>query len=32
MDTLYARRQSPVLDAWVILATIPAVLARKGSY
>jgi lipopolysaccharide/colanic/teichoic acid biosynthesis glycosyltransferase len=32
MDTLYARRQSAVLDAWVIMATIPAVLARKGSY
>ena len=32
MDTLYARRHSAKLDAWVILATIPAVLARKGSY
>jgi exopolysaccharide production protein ExoY len=32
MDALYARKHSPILDAWVIVATIPAVLARKGSY
>jgi exopolysaccharide production protein ExoY len=32
MDTLYARKKSPVLDAWILLATIPAVLCRRGSY
>jgi exopolysaccharide production protein ExoY len=32
MDSLYARRKSPVLDAWILLATIPAVLCRRGSY
>jgi lipopolysaccharide/colanic/teichoic acid biosynthesis glycosyltransferase len=32
MDSLYARRKSPVLDAWILLATVPAVLCRRGSY
>jgi lipopolysaccharide/colanic/teichoic acid biosynthesis glycosyltransferase len=32
MDALYARRKCVVLDLKLILATIPAVLARRGSY
>jgi lipopolysaccharide/colanic/teichoic acid biosynthesis glycosyltransferase len=32
MDCLYAKSKSPALDAWILLATVPAVLARKGSY
>jgi lipopolysaccharide/colanic/teichoic acid biosynthesis glycosyltransferase len=32
MDALYARRKCVALDIKLILATIPAVLARKGSY
>lgn len=32
MDCLYAKSKSPLLDAWVLVATIPAVLLRKGSY
>jgi len=32
MDALYARRKCIALDIKLILATIPAVLARKGSY
>lgn len=32
MDCLYAKKQNAMLDAWVLVATIPAVLARKGSY
>jgi len=32
LDTLYARRKSFVLDGWILLATIPAVLCRRGSY
>jgi exopolysaccharide production protein ExoY len=32
MDCLYARRRSLVLDAYIIAATVPAVLARRGSY
>ncbi len=32
MDALYARRKCVALDVKLILATIPAVLARKGSY
>ena len=32
MDALYARKKSVVLDLKIISATIPAVLARKGSY
>ncbi len=32
MDALYARRKCVALDLKLIAATIPAVLARKGSY
>jgi len=32
MDSLYAQKKSPVLDAWILLATVPAVLCRRGSY
>jgi lipopolysaccharide/colanic/teichoic acid biosynthesis glycosyltransferase len=32
MDAVYARRKCVALDIKLILATIPAVLARKGSY
>jgi lipopolysaccharide/colanic/teichoic acid biosynthesis glycosyltransferase len=32
MDALYARRKCVTLDIKLMLATIPAVLARKGSY
>ena len=32
MDAVYARRKSVYLDVKIILATVPAVLARKGSY
>lgn len=31
MDCLYARRHNPLLDAWVLACTIPAVLAKRGS-
>jgi lipopolysaccharide/colanic/teichoic acid biosynthesis glycosyltransferase len=32
LDVLYARRRDPMLDMWIILRTIPAVLTRKGCY
>ena len=32
MDSLYARKKSLVLDLWILAATIPAVLCRRGSY
>lgn len=32
MDALYARRKSVLLDLRIMLATIPAVLMRRGSY
>jgi exopolysaccharide production protein ExoY len=32
MDTLYAKRKSVALDLRLMVATIPAVLARRGSY
>lgn len=32
MDCLYVKTQSPVLYAWIVVATIPAVIMRKGSY
>ncbi|MDP3658695.1 sugar transferase [Phenylobacterium sp.] len=32
MDTLYARRKSPLFDAWLLISTLPAVLRRRGSY
>ena len=32
LDSLYAQKKGPVLDAWILLATIPAVLCRRGSY
>ncbi len=32
MDVLYVRRRNIVLYVWLILATIPAVLARRGAH
>jgi len=32
MDCLYARTKSLPLDLWILAATVPAVLLRKGSY
>lgn len=32
MDCVYARAIKPSLYVWLVLATIPAVLARRGSY
>ena len=32
MDALYARKKSVLLDIRLILATIPAILSRRGSY
>lgn len=32
MDCVYARRRSVALDAYIIAATVPAVLLRRGSY
>jgi len=32
MDCLYARSHTLRLDAWIMAYTIPAVIARKGSY
>ncbi len=32
MDCLYVKAQSPVLYVWIVVATIPAVIMRKGSY
>jgi lipopolysaccharide/colanic/teichoic acid biosynthesis glycosyltransferase len=32
MDCVYARRRNVGLDAYIIAATVPAVLARRGSY
>ena len=32
MDALYARRKSVLLDLSLVLATVPAVLLRKGSF
>jgi len=32
MDCLFVRSQGPLLYAWIIVATIPAVIMRKGSY
>lgn len=32
LDTVYAKHKSGRLDLWILVATIPAVLARKGSY
>ena len=32
MDAVYAKHKSGRLDVWILAATIPAVLARKGSY
>jgi lipopolysaccharide/colanic/teichoic acid biosynthesis glycosyltransferase len=31
LDVLYVRRRSPMLYLWVLLATIPAVLTRRGA-
>jgi exopolysaccharide production protein ExoY len=32
LDSIYAVRRSPWLDFWVLMATLPAVLTRRGSY
>ncbi len=32
MDSLYARRKCFILDLWIVLLTIPAVLLARGSY
>lgn len=32
MDCIYAKSKSPTFDLWVLAATVPAVLLRKGSY
>jgi lipopolysaccharide/colanic/teichoic acid biosynthesis glycosyltransferase len=32
MDCLYAKSKSPRLYLWIVIATIPAVLTRRGSY
>jgi exopolysaccharide production protein ExoY len=32
MDCLYARRARPTLYVWLVVATIPAVIGRRGSY
>ena len=32
LDCVYARRRSVSLDAYIIACTVPAVLARRGSY
>jgi exopolysaccharide production protein ExoY len=32
MDCLYVKSKSPLLYVWIIVATIPAVLMRRGSY
>jgi Undecaprenyl-phosphate galactose phosphotransferase WbaP len=32
MDCVYAKSKSLALDLWILVATVPAVLLRKGSY
>ncbi|HUZ13024.1 MAG TPA: sugar transferase [Caulobacteraceae bacterium] len=32
MDCLYVQKKSALLDAWLLVRTIPAVLVRRGSY
>jgi Undecaprenyl-phosphate galactose phosphotransferase WbaP len=32
IDTYYAQQQSIGLDLWILIATVPSVLLRKGSY
>jgi lipopolysaccharide/colanic/teichoic acid biosynthesis glycosyltransferase len=32
MDCVYAKQKSVTLDLWILAATVPAVLLRKGSY
>lgn len=32
MDCLYLKSKSPMLYLWIVVATVPAVLARRGSY
>jgi exopolysaccharide production protein ExoY len=32
MDCLYARKARPALYVWLVVATVPAVIARRGSY
>jgi len=32
LDCIYAKRKSPWLDLWVLAVTLPAVVAKRGSY
>jgi lipopolysaccharide/colanic/teichoic acid biosynthesis glycosyltransferase len=32
LDAVYAKRRNLIMDSYIIAATIPAVLLRKGSY
>jgi lipopolysaccharide/colanic/teichoic acid biosynthesis glycosyltransferase len=32
LDCIYAKRKSPWLDLWVLAVTLPAVIAKRGSY
>lgn len=32
MDVWYARNWSPIVDAWILLRTLPAVLRREGAW
>jgi lipopolysaccharide/colanic/teichoic acid biosynthesis glycosyltransferase len=32
LDVEYVRRRSMKLDLWILLRTLPAVMARKGAY
>ena len=32
LDCLYVRRKSLMLDVWILIATVPAVILAKGSY
>ncbi len=32
MDCLYAKSLRPSLYLWLVIATVPAVLGRRGSY
>jgi exopolysaccharide production protein ExoY len=32
LDCVYARERNVLLDGYIILSTVPAVLTRRGSY
>jgi lipopolysaccharide/colanic/teichoic acid biosynthesis glycosyltransferase len=32
MDVWYARNWSPLVDAWILVRTLPAVLRREGAW